>query len=36
MLYTQQELIELGLGIADGKLDYENILAWIKAHIAGS
>jgi len=30
--FTQQELITLGLGIADGSLGYDDILAWIKAH----
>jgi len=32
--FTQQELIELGLGIADGSFGYEEILAWINAHKA--
>lgn len=31
--YTQQELIDLGLGTADGSLHYPEILAWIKAHM---
>ena len=31
--YTQAELISLGLSVADGKTDYENILSWIKEHI---
>ncbi|MCL2198212.1 MAG: type II toxin-antitoxin system death-on-curing family toxin [Defluviitaleaceae bacterium] len=31
--YTQQELIELGFGIADGSLGYDEILAWINAHL---
>jgi death-on-curing protein len=31
--YTQQELISLGLGIADGSLDYEYILGWINEHL---
>ena len=30
--YTQSELISLGLSVADGKTDYENILSWIKEH----
>lgn len=30
--YTQAELISLGLSVADGKTDYENILSWIKEH----
>lgn len=31
--YTQAELIALGLGIADGSLDYDAILAWIRTHM---
>ena len=31
--YTQQELIELGLGAARGDVDYEGIAAWIETHI---
>ena len=31
--YAQSELIELGLGIADGSIDYDNILSWINVHI---
>ena len=30
--HTQRELVALGLGIADGNLDYEDIVAWIHAH----
>jgi len=33
LTYTQQELIALGLGSASGKLEYEDILAWIRQHI---
>ena len=33
LLYTQKELIALGLGIADGSVDYEDIVVWINAHI---
>lgn len=33
ILYSQQELIQLGLGIADGSINYENIVAWVKKHI---
>jgi len=33
LTYTQQELISLGLGIADGSLDYAAVLAWINAHL---
>ena len=32
LYYTQQELVKLGLGIADGKLSYENIYIWIEQH----
>lgn len=31
--YTQAELISLGLSVAAGKTDYDNILVWIKEHI---
>lgn len=30
--YTQQELIELGLGVARGDLVYQNILSWLLRH----
>jgi len=30
--YTQPELVELGLGVADGSIDYEAIVAWIHSH----
>jgi len=33
LTYTQQELISLGLGVADGNLDYADVLAWINAHL---
>lgn len=32
--YTQRELIDLGLGIADGSLQYEAVLGWIRQHDA--
>jgi len=32
-LYTQQELIDLGLGIADGSIVYEQIVEWLNNHI---
>lgn len=32
LVYTQAELIALGLGIADGTLDYSAILIWITNH----
>jgi death-on-curing protein len=31
--YTQGELVDLGLGIANGEVDYGNIARWIQAHI---
>jgi len=30
LLFTQQELIELGLGVADGSVPYEQILEWVQ------
>ena len=30
--YTQPELIELGLSVADGRYGYEKILEWINLH----
>lgn len=30
--YTQQELIGLGLDLADGKAEYQDVLKWILAH----
>lgn len=30
--YTQNELIELGLGIASGQLNYDGILNWLVKH----
>jgi len=30
--YTQTELVSLGLGIADGSIDYQDIVLWIKEH----
>lgn len=30
--YSQQELIELGLGVAEGKLNENDIFAWIERH----
>ena len=34
LLYTQQELIELGLAVARGDADYGSIVTWINAHVA--
>ena len=31
--YTQGELIALGLGVADGSVEYEGIVAWINEHL---
>ena len=33
LLYAQKELVTLGLGIADGSIDYKDIVVWIKTHI---
>lgn len=30
--YSQQELIDLGIGIADSKVQYEDIVIWIEKH----
>ena len=30
--YTQQELIDLGLGVAAGEIKYEQLLNWVIAH----
>lgn len=32
MKYTDDELIEIGLALADGKMKYEQLLNWIKEH----
>ena len=34
LAYTQRELIDLGLGVADGSVGYDAILVWIKEHNA--
>jgi len=31
--FTQKELIVLGLGIADGSIVYEDIVAWVNLHL---
>lgn len=31
--YTQEELITLGLSVANGNYNYEKVLAWINEHI---
>ena len=31
--FTQTELIELGLGVADSNVDYDGIIAWVNTHI---
>jgi death on curing protein len=30
--YTQQEIIDIGLGVAEGKINENDILEWIKTH----
>ena len=31
--YTQEELIRLGLSVADGTMNYEAIVSWIQEHL---
>ena len=33
--YTPRELIDFGLGVANGALGYAEILTWIEQHMAG-
>lgn len=35
LTYTQEELTNIILGVASGKIDYEDLLSWIKTHIDG-
>ncbi|MBQ7445123.1 MAG: type II toxin-antitoxin system death-on-curing family toxin [Clostridia bacterium] len=35
LTYTQEELTNIILGVASGKIDYEDLLSWIKNHIDG-
>ena len=30
--YTDEELVEIGLTLADGKMSYEQLLDWVNAH----
>lgn len=32
IVYTQAELVELGLAVADGRIGYKDIFDWIKRH----
>ena len=32
MIYSDDDLIALGLGLADGSFNYENVLDWIEQH----
>jgi death-on-curing protein len=32
--YTQKELAALGLGVANGSLDYEAVAEWVRSHLA--
>ena len=36
LAYTQDELIALGLGVADGSIDYPEIISWINKHLINS
>ena len=31
--YTQDELVTLGLGVADNSIDYEGVVSWINGHL---
>jgi len=31
--FSQQDLISLGLSIADGSIDYEDIIDWVNVHL---
>ncbi len=31
---TNGDIVEVGLGVADGSMDYEALLAWVRAHRA--
>ena len=31
--YTQSELVDLGLGIAENSIDYDDIVAWVNVHL---
>jgi len=35
LLYTQEELVALGLGIANGNIDYDEIVTWISERLVG-
>lgn len=30
---TNEELVRIGLGVADGSIDYETLLAWVREHV---
>lgn len=32
MSYTDEELVRIGLGVADGSMGYEALLAWVQSH----
>lgn len=29
---TNEDIVEIGLGVADGSMDYEALLAWVREH----
>lgn len=29
---TNEDVVEAGLGVASGKMSYEELLAWVKSH----
>ena len=30
---TNEDVIRIGLGVADGSIDYEELLKWVRAHV---
>ncbi len=32
LLYTQTELVDLGFGIAEGTVEYDDIIVWLQTH----
>lgn len=33
LIYSQKELIQFGLSVADGSFSYDDILSWIHSHL---
>ncbi len=32
LCYTDEDIVKIGLGVADGSMSYENLLAWVMEH----